>query len=339
MSALPFNRKLSNTNIVVPAIGLGCMGMSPGIYGSSDDEESVKVLRHAVDIGCTFWDTSDAYGVGHNETLLARVLAEPGIRERVCLCTKFAIRGDIRQGGKGVTICGEPAYVREACQKSLERLGVDQIDLYYYHRKDKNVEIEDTVAAMAELVKEGKVKYIGLSEMTAATIRRAHKVHPITALQVEYSPWTLDIEHNGVLETCRELGIAIVAYSPLGRGFLTGNLKRPEDIPENDFRRSNPRFQGENFYKNMAVVDKLKGLASAKGCTVGQLTLAWVMAQGKDFFLIPGTKKLHYLDENFGAKDVILTKDEMQQIREIAEKAEIAGGRYSAAALEAMGQD
>jgi len=326
MLSLPFNRKLGHTDVVVPALGLGCMGLSQGIYASSDDEASFKVLKHAVAIGCTFWDSADYYGVGHNEELIGKVFKEPGLREKVCLSLKFGVTGDLRAGT--ARMCGEPGYVKEACEKSLKALGTDYIDLYTLGRKDPKVDIEVTVAAMAELVKEGKVKYLGLSEVSAETLRKAHKVHPITALQIEYSPWTLDIEHNGVLAACRELGITIVAYSPLGRGFLTGQLKSLEDIPEDDMRRRFPRFQGENFYKNLEIVDKLNAIAKVKGCKVTQLVLAWIMAQGEEFVVIPGTRKIKYLDENFDARNIKLTEAEMKQIREVSENAEVAGERY-----------
>jgi len=324
-------RELGKTGVKVPAIGLGCMGMSPGTYGNPDPEECQRVLDRAVELGCTFWDTADAYGLGHNETFLSKSVQKN--RDKVILCTKFALR--IREPGvlKSAYICCEPDYVKEACAKSLERLNIEKIDLYYMHRLDKNTPIEDTVKAMAELVKEGKVKYIGLSEVSAKTLRRAYAIHPITALQVEYSPWTTDIERNGILTTCEELGITVVAYSPLGRGMLTGTFQKPEDIPDDDWRKTNPRFQKENFYKNLELVHQFTELAKAKGCTPGQLALAWVLAQSKNIVVIPGTKKMKYLEENVGAKDVILTPEELKKIRAVIESIEVAGARYESSPL------
>ncbi|GBB99718.1 hypothetical protein RclHR1_03600014 [Rhizophagus clarus] len=319
---MPFLRELGKTGVKIPAIGLGCMGMS-GFYGSSDEQENIKVLNRAIDIGCTFWDTADIYGSGANEILLSKVLKER--RNEVFLCTKFALS----RGPNGeFNLSGKPEYVRQACENSLKRLGVDYIDLYYQHRVDPNTPIEDTVGALAELVKEGKVKYIGLSECSAATLRRAYKVHPITAVQMEYSPWTLDIEKNGVLEACRELGVTIVAYSPLGRGFLTGKYKSIDDFEPNDFRRTVPRFQGENFNKNLEIVHKFNEFASKKGVTAGQLCLAWVIAQGEDFVTIPGTRKIKYLEENFEAGKIQLSPEEISEVRKIIDSIEIVGGRY-----------
>ncbi|KAJ3102680.1 hypothetical protein HDU97_000377 [Phlyctochytrium planicorne] len=303
--------------------GLGCMGMSE-FYGPSDDAQSLKTLNRAIDIGCTFIDTADMYGCGHNETLISNLLKTR--RNEVFLCTKF---GNVR-GPKGefLGVNGTPEYVKEACNASLKRLGVDYIDLYYQHRVDRNTPIEDTVRAMAELVKEGKVKYLGLSEASATTIRKAHAIHPITAVQVEYSPWTTDIENNGVLDICKELGIAVVAYSPLGRGFLTGEIKSVEDFAPNDFRRFNPRFTGENFQKNLAIVDSLKDIAAKKGVSVSQLTLAWVLHQYAHMFVIPGTRKIQRLEENFAASNITITAEENKAIRDIIASIPVSGDRY-----------
>ncbi|ORY52927.1 aldo/keto reductase [Rhizoclosmatium globosum] len=313
----------------VSALGFGAMGMSE-FYGSTDDAASLGTLKHAVAIGCTFWDTADMYGIGHNERLIGRFFAEnSAARDNVFLATKFGIRRDpVTKLPLGLD--SSPAYVRAACEASLERLGVKSIDLYYQHRVDPNTPIEDTVKAMAELVKEGKVKYLGLSEASAETIRRAHKIHPITAYQVEYSPWTTDIEDNGILETCNELGIAVIAYSPLGRGFLTGRYKSPDDFEEGDYRRNNPRFQGEAFTKNLELVDALTQLATKKGCTVSQFTLAWVMAQGPNVIPIPGTKSSTRLDENFGALDVKITPEDDKAIRDVIKQIGVSGTRYDA---------
>eukprot|EP00026_Physarum_polycephalum_P011369 Phypoly_transcript_11587.p1 GENE.Phypoly_transcript_11587~~Phypoly_transcript_11587.p1 ORF type:complete len:331 (+),score=48.95 Phypoly_transcript_11587:150-1142(+) len=316
-------RKLGKNGPQVASIGLGCMGMSE-YYGPADDVESVKVLKRAIELGSTFWDTADQYGVGKNEELLSKVLKTD--REKVFVCTKFGIvRGP---NGERLGVCGKPEYVKEACDKSLKRLGIECIDLYYQHRIDKEVPIEDTVRAMAELVKEGKVKYIGLSECSAEILRRAHAIHPITAIEMEYSPWSLDIETNGVLETARELGVAIVAYSPLGRGFLSGRFKSIDDFDQDDVRRSMPRFAGENFAKNIELVNKFTEFAHKKGCTSSQLVLAWVLAQGEDFVVIPGTRKIKYLEENIGANNVTITPQEDKAIREIIASIKIEGQRY-----------
>ncbi|PKC57899.1 aldo/keto reductase [Rhizophagus irregularis] len=320
---MTFLRELGKTGVKIPAIGLGCMGMSE-FYGSADEQENIKVLNRAIDIGCTFWDTADLYGSGANEILLSKVLKER--RNEVFLCTKFAFS----RGPNGeFKISGKPEYVRQACDNSLKRLGVNYIDLYYQHRVDPNTPIEDTVGALAELVKEGKIKYIGLSECSAESLRRAYKVHPIAAVQMEYSPWTLDIETNGVLEACRELGVTIVAYSPLGRGFLTGKYKSLDDFEPNDYRRGVPRFQGENFNKNLEIVHKFDEFASKKGVTTGQLCLAWVIAQGEDFVTIPGTRKIKYLEENFEARKIHLSSEELSEIRKIIDSIEISGTRYN----------
>ncbi|GES74885.1 aldo/keto reductase [Rhizophagus clarus] len=306
-----------------------CMGMSD-FYGSFDEQENIDVLNRAIDLGCTFWDTSDIYGSGANEILLSKVLKDN--RDKVFLCTKF---GSVRDSnGAFIGVSGKPEYVHQACERSLKRLGVDYIDLYYQHRMDPDTPIEDTVGALAKLVKEGKVKYIGLSECSADTLRRAYKVHPIAAVQMEYSPWTLDIETNGIMEACRELGVTIVAYSPLGRGFLTGKYKSIDDFEPDDFRRSFPRFQGENFNKNLELVRKFEEFANKKGVTPGQLCLAWVLAQGDNIVAIPGTRRIKYLEENFEAAKIHLTPEESSEIRQIINSIKITGTRYNEAHLK-----
>ncbi|MDF4003649.1 aldo/keto reductase [Luteibacter sahnii] len=319
-------RTLGRNGPQVSAQGLGCMGMSE-FYGRGDDAQNVATLERALERGITFWDTSDAYGPHTNEALIGRVLQ--GRREAVFLATKFGIVRDpddpSRRG-----ISGRPEYVRTAVEGSLRRLKTDHIDLYYQHRVDREVPIEETVGAMARLVEEGKVRYLGLSEASAATIARAVKVHPIAALQSEYSLWTRDPETTGTLAACREHGLALVAYSPLGRGFLTGAITRPEDFAEDDYRRHNPRFMGENFTRNLALVDKVKGIAADKGCTAGQLALAWVLAKGDDIVPIPGTKRVPYLDENADAMDVVLSPDEIAQIDAVFPPDAAAGDRYQA---------
>ncbi len=316
------NTRTLGGTLTVSEIGLGCMGMSE-FYGPGDDARSTDTIKLALEMGVTFFDTADMYGPFTNERLVGKALGAD--RDKVVLATKFG--NERLADGTRLGINGTPDYVRRACDASLERLGVDVIDLYYQHRVDKNVPIEDTVGAMAELVSQGKVKYLGLSEASPATIRRAHAVHPITALQSEYSLWSRDPEGE-LLGTLRELNIGFVPYSPLGRGFLTGQFQTPEDIPEGDFRRHNPRFQGDNFYANLKLVDEVKALAEEKNATPGQLALAWVLAQGADFVPIPGTKRPEYLRENVGAADVTLTADDLRRLNEIAPAGAAAGERY-----------
>jgi aryl-alcohol dehydrogenase-like predicted oxidoreductase len=316
-------RKLGVQGLTVPAMGLGCMGMSE-FYGATDETESIATIHRAIDLGITFLDTADMYGPFTNERLVGRAIRDR--RERVVLATKF---GNVRgEKGEFLGISGKPDYVRRACDASLQRLGVDRIDLYYQHRVDPAVPIEETVGAMAELVREGKVRFLGLSEAAPPTIRRAHAVHPISALQTEYSLWTRDVEQNGVLKTVRELGIGFVAYSPLGRGFLTGRFQAFEDLPDNDFRRRNPRFQGENFQRNLDLLHEIEGMADAKGISASQLALAWVMAQGDDIVPIPGTKRVSYLEENAAAADVRLSPEDLRRIEDVFPIGVTAGERY-----------
>jgi aryl-alcohol dehydrogenase-like predicted oxidoreductase len=322
-------RKLGKHGPEVSIQGLGCMGMSE-FYGPGDEKESIATLGRALDLGITFWDTSDAYGPHTNEALIGRFLS--GRRDDVFLATKFGIvrdPGDPTKRG----ISGRPEYVRSSVEGSLRRLKTDHIDLYYQHRVDQAVPIEETVGAMARLVEEGKVRHLGLSEASAASIRKAVKVHPIAALQSEYSLWTRDPETTGTLEACRENGIALVAYSPLGRGFLTGTITRPEDFAEDDYRRLNPRFVGENFQKNVAIVEKVKQFAAERGCTPGQLALAWVIAKGDDIIPIPGTKRRKYLDENAAAVDVVLSPEDVAEIDAIFPPDSAVGDRYQSSMM------
>lgn len=314
--------------LTVSAQGLGCMGMSHG-YGASDDEQSAATLHRALDLGVTLFDTSDFYGRGHNEELIGRALA--GRRDEAVLATKFGFANAL---GEPTAIRGDAAYVRQACEASLRRLGVDHIDLYYQHRVDPEVPTEETVGAMAELVTEGKVRYLGLSEASPATIRRAHAVHPISALQSEWSLWTRDLEgEGGAARVCRELGIGLVPFSPLGRGFLTGRYTSVEGLPADDLRRSQPRFADGNLERNLAIVDKLNELAAAKGVTAGQLALAWVQYRGDDVVPIPGTRRQKYLEENLGALAVTLSADELAAIDAAAPRGQVAGTRYDEGSL------
>ena len=316
-------RCLGKDGLEVSAIGLGCMGMSE-FYGTSDEAASSDLLRYAIDSGVTFWDTADMYGSGANERLIGRALE--GRRDEIVLATKFAVvRGE---DGSFHGVSGRPEYVREACDKSLERLGVDHVDLYYQHRVDPEVPIEETVGAMSELVAAGKVRYLGLSEAGAQTLRRASDVHPIAALQSELSLWSRDIEAE-IVPACRELGIGLVAYSPLGRGFLSGAIKSLDDLAEDDWRRFMPRFEGENFAKNLELVERVEQLAEAKGCTPAQLALAWVLAQGPDVVPIPGTRSRIRLGENAGAVEITLSDAELAEIDEVIPKDMVVGTRYS----------
>lgn len=321
MKTLP----LGSQGLKTSQLGLGCMGMSD-FYGTFNDQESISVIHRAIEMGITFLDTSDAYGPFKNEVLVGKAIK--GKREQVTVATKFGIIRDLDQPSKR-EINGKPEYVRSACDASLRRLDVDVIDLYYLHRKDPNTPIEDTVSAMSELVRAGKVKTIGLSEVSAETLRKAHTVHPISALQTEYSLWSREPEDE-LFDVCKELNIAFVAYSPLGRGFLTGQIKKYEDLETNDWRRYSPRFQGENFDKNLELVKKLEQIAFKKGCTASQLALAWVLAQGDFIFPIPGTKRIKYLEENASALDIKLSKDELDELDTIAPKGVASGQRYPA---------
>jgi len=326
----PVPRRTLGTDLVVSAIGLGCMGMSD-FYGPADDEVSLKVLNRAVDLGVNFLDTADMYGTGRNEQLLARLLATR--RDEVVIATKFGIRR--AADGSPLGISGRPEYVREACEASLKRLGVDHIDLYYQHRIDRDVPTEETVGAMAELVRAGKVRHIGLSEASGATLRRAHAVHPITALQSEWSLWTRDLEADA-WPVAKELGIGLVAYSPLGRGFLTGAIRDVSALAADDWRRQNPRFQGENLAHNLALVDAVGALAAARGCTPAQLALAWLLSRAPHVVPIPGTRSEARLAENAAAAAIVLSADELARLEAVLRAAPVSGTRYPEAGMKAV---
>ncbi len=323
-------RTLGGSALTVSALGLGCMGMSE-FYGPTDDSQSLATLERAVELGVTHYDTADMYGSGHNEALLARVL--PGKRDRVVIATKFGI---VRQPGVyDRSIDSSPAYLRRACEESLKRLDVDAIDLYYAHRLNPDVPVEDTVGAMADLVRAGKVRALGLCEVSAATLRRAHAIHPIAAVQSEYSLWTRDVEAE-ILPTCRELGVSLVAYAPLGRGLLTATITSPAQLADGDFRRIAPRFQDGNLDANLRLVEAVKALAAAKGCTPGQIALAWLLAQGTDILPIPGTKRIAYLEDNVGAAAVTLSTAEVAALSDALPPGAASGDRYPAAGMRGL---
>ncbi|MDP8925868.1 MAG: aldo/keto reductase [Actinomycetota bacterium] len=323
-------RSLGSEGLTVPELGLGCMGMSE-FYGTGDEDESVATIHRAIEVGVTFLDTADMYGPFTNERLVGKAIADR--RDEIVLATKFG--NERAEDGTRVGVNGRPEYVRDACAASLRRLGVDYVDLYYQHRVDPDTPVEETWGAMKQLVEAGKVRFLGISEAAPETIRRAHEVHPISALQTEYSLWSRDVEDE-ILPTVRELGIGFVAYSPLGRGFLTGQIRRFEDLAEDDYRRSSPRFQGENFEKNLQLVDRVREMADEKGVTSGQLALAWLLHQGEDVVPIPGTKRREYLEENAAAVNVTLTDEDLRRIEEVMPKGVAAGERYGEAGMSTV---
>ncbi len=325
-------RELGHSSFSLSAIGLGCMGMSE-FYGSRDDRESMDVIHRALDLEVNFLDTADVYGRGHNEELVGKAIR--GRRDQVILATKFGNQRDA--AGNFVGINGRPEYVRQACDESLKRLRIDTIDLYYQHRVDTQVPIEETVGAMSRLLEEGKVRCLGLSEAGPATIRRAHKTHPISALQTEYSLWSRDPEDE-LIPLCRELGITFVPYSPLGRGFLTGKIKSPDDLEPGDWRRMSPRFQGDNFQRNLDLVNRIEELAAEKNCKPSQLALAWVLAQGEDMIPIPGSSHISHLEENLAALEISLSSEDLQRIDEVAPKGVAAGDRYPEGGMKVVGR-